>query len=305
MSTYHEPVLAGETLPLLINDREGTYVDGTLGGGGHAEKICDNLGPGGRLIGIDADDDAIEESRLRLKRFGSRVTLIRGNFRGMAGELASIGVRKCAGILLDLGVSSHQIDKQERGFSFRPGGPLDMRMDIRRPLGARDILNGYSEEKLGEIFREYGEERAARRIAAAVVRARPMKTADDLNSVIEGCVGGRYLTKSMARVYQAIRMEVNGELGSLREALGAVPDLLFPGGRCVVIDYHSLEDRIVKEFFREEAADKIPSQNKLVPDLPRVPRLRILTKKPVTATGQEIGRNPRARSGKLRAAERL
>ena len=180
-----------------------------------------------------------------------------------------------------------------------------MRMDIRRPLGARDILNGYSEEKLGEIFREYGEERGARRIAAAVVRARPMETADDLNSVIEGCVGGRYLTKSMARVYQAIRMEVNGELGSLREALGAVPDLLFPGGRCVVIDYHSLEDRIVKEFFREEAADKIPSQNKLVPDLPRVPRLRILTKKPVTATGQEIGRNPRARSGKLRAAERL
>ena len=301
MSTYHEPVLAEETLSLLINDREGTYVDGTVGGGGHAEKICENLGPGGRLIGFDADADAVEESRVRLKRFGSHVTLIRGNFRGIAAELASMGVQKCAGILLDLGVSSHQIDQQERGFSFRPGGRLDMRMDIRRPVSARDILNGYSEEKLGEIFREYGEERAARRIAAAVVRARPMESADELNSVIEGCVGGRYLTKSMARVYQAIRMEVNGELGSLRNALASAPDLLFPGGRCVIIDYHSLEDRIVKEFFREEAAERIPSHNKLVPDLSREPRLRILTKKPVTATGQEIGRNSRARSGKLRA----
>ncbi len=305
MSTYHESVLVGETLSLLINNREGTYVDGTVGGGGHAEKICENLGSRGRLIGLDADADAVEESRIRLQRFGSRVTLVRGNFRGIAAELALMGVQRCAGILLDLGVSSHQIDQQERGFSFRPGGPLDMRMDIRRPASARDILNGYSEEKLGEIFREYGEERAARRIATAVVRARPIESADDLNRVIGGCVGGRYLIKSMARVYQAIRMEVNGELLSLREALASVPDLLFPGGRCVVIDYHSLEDRIVKEFFREESADRIPSQNKLVPDLPRVPRLRILTKKPVTATGHEIGRNPRARSGKLRAAERL
>ena len=283
----------------------GIYVDGTVGGGGHAEVICENLGPRGRLIGFDADADAVEESRVRLMRFGSCVTLIRGNFRTIGAELGSLGVEKCAGILLDLGVSSHQIDQQERGFSFRPGGPLDMRMDNRQPLSARDILNGYTEEKLGEIFREYGEERAARRIAAAVVRARPVKTADDLNRVIEGCVGERYLTKSMARVYQAIRMEVNGELDSLRQALGSMPDLLFTGGRCVVIDYHSLEDRIVKEFFRDEAADRIPSQNKLVPDQPRVPRLRILTKKPLTATGQEIARNPRARSGKLRAAERL
>jgi len=305
MSKYHEPVLAEEMLSLLINDREGTYVDGTVGGGGHAEKICENLAPMGRLFGFDADADAVEESSVRLKRFGSQVTLIRGNFRGIAAALASIGVQKCAGILLDLGVSSHQIDQQERGFSFRPGGPLDMRMDIRHPVSAREILNGYSEEKLGEIFREYGEERAGRRVAAAVVRARPMESADELNMVIEGCVGGRYLTKSMARIYQSIRMEVNGELGSLRDALVSVPDLLSPGGRCVVIDYHSLEDRIVKEFFRDEAADRIPSLNKLVPDLPREPRLRILTKKPVTATGREIARNPRARSGKLRAAERL
>jgi 16S rRNA (cytosine1402-N4)-methyltransferase len=305
MSTYHEPVLAEETLALLITDREGFYVDGTVGGGGHAERICDHLGPGGSLIGIDADADAIAESRTRLERFGSRVTLIRANFRHIASEIKALEVPHLAGILLDLGVSSHQIDQAERGFSFRVDGTLDMRMDSRHPVSAHDIINGYSQERLEEIFREYGEEHAARRIARALVQARPVASTGELNEVIERCVGGRYLTKSLARVYQAIRIEVNGELESLREALVSVPDLLSPGGRCVVIDYHSLEDRIVKEFFRREAADRTPSQSKFIPDLPRAPKLQILTKKPVTATGQEVSRNPRARSAKLRAAERL
>jgi 16S rRNA (cytosine1402-N4)-methyltransferase len=304
MSTYHEPVLAEESLALLITDRDGLYVDGTVGGGGHAEKICDHLGPRGRLIGIDADADAIEASRARLERFGSQVTLIRGNFRHIASELKTLGVEEFAGILLDLGVSSHQIDSPERGFSFRADGKLDMRMDSRRTVSAHEVINSYSQERLEGVLREYGEERAARRIARSLVRARPVATAKDLNGVIERCVGARYLTKSMARVYQAIRIEVNGELESLREALVAVPDLLLPGGRCVVIAYHSLEDRIVKEFFRGEAAGTIPSHSKLIPDLPRSPRLEILTKKPVTATEQEIARNGRARSAKLRAAER-
>jgi 16S rRNA (cytosine1402-N4)-methyltransferase len=304
MSTYHEPVLAEETLAMLMTDRDGTYVDGTVGGGGHAEMICEHLGPRGRLIGIDADADAIEASRVRLERFGSRVTLIRGNFRHIVSELGTRGAKQLAGIVLDLGVSSHQIDQAERGFSFRGEGRLDMRMDSRRTLSAHEVINSYSQEGLEAILREYGEERAARRIARSLIRARPVDTAGELNAVIERCVGGRYLTKSLARVYQAIRIEVNGELESLREALVSVPDLLLPGGRCVVIAYHSLEDRIVKEFFREEAADRIPSHNKLVPDRPRSPRLEILTKKPVTATEQEIARNGRARSAKLRAAER-
>jgi 16S rRNA (cytosine1402-N4)-methyltransferase len=177
-------------------------------------------------------------------------------------------------------------------------------MDSRRSVSAHEVINGYSQERLEAILREYGEERAARRIARGLVYARPIATALELNGVVERCVGGRYLTKSLARVYQAIRIEVNGELESLREALDSIPDLLLPGGRCVVIAYHSLEDRIVKEFFRREAADRIPSQSKYIPDLPRLPRLEILTRKPVTAAGQEIARNPRARSAKLRAAER-
>jgi 16S rRNA (cytosine1402-N4)-methyltransferase len=304
MSTYHEPVLAEESLALLITDRDGTYVDGTVGGGGHAEKICEHLGPRGRLIGIDADADAIEASHIRLERFGSRVTLIRANFRDIVSELGTRGVQQLAGILLDLGVSSHQIDQAERGFSFRADGKFDMRMDTRRPVSAHEVINDYSQERLETILREYGEERAARRIVRSLIRARPVATAGELNGVIERCVGRRYLTKSLARVYQAIRIEVNGELENLREALVSVPDLLHPGGRCVVIAYHSLEDRIVKEFFREEAADRIPSRNKFVPDLPRSPRLEILTRKPVTATEQEIARNGRARSAKLRAAER-
>ena len=304
MSTYHEPVLAEETLALLITDRDGIYVDGTVGGGGHAEKICERLGPRGRLIGIDADSDAIEASRVRLERFGSHVTLIRGNFRHIASELGTLDVDRLTGIVLDLGVSSYQIDQAERGFSFRADGKLDMRMDTRGSVTAREVLNDYSQERLEAILREYGEERAARRIVRSLIRARPVTTAGELNGVIERCVGGKYLTKSLARVYQAIRIEVNGELENLREALVSVPDLLLPGGRCLVIAYHSLEDRIVKEFFRGEAADRIPSHSKFIPDEPRSPRLEILTKKPVTASEQEIAQNGRARSAKLRAAER-
>jgi 16S rRNA (cytosine1402-N4)-methyltransferase len=305
MSAYHEPVLAEETLALLLTDREGVYVDCTVGGGGHAEMICELLGSRGRLIGIDADGEALEETGRRLKGFASQVTLIRGNFRHTASELHALGVRHCAGVLLDLGVSSHQIDRPERGFSFRADGRLDMRLDTRRPTSAHEVINGYSGEKIEEILREYGEEHAARRIARAIVRARPVSSAGELNLLVERCVGGRFLTKSLARVYQAIRIEVNGELESLHGVLDAVPDILSPGGRCVVISYHSLEDRIVKESFRREAADRIPSETKLMPDQPRVPRLRVLTRKPVTATAEEIQRNGRARSAKLRAAERV
>jgi len=176
MSTYHEPVLAEEMLALLITDRDGIYVDGTVGGGGYAEMIFGRLGPRGRLIGMDADAEAIEESRLRLNRSDPRVILVRANFSRLASELGALGIHRLAGIVLDLGVSSHQIDRAERGFSFRAEAALDMRMDSRRPLSARDVINSYPQERLEEVIREYGEEHAARRIARALVRARPIAT---------------------------------------------------------------------------------------------------------------------------------
>lgn len=305
MAGFHEPVLREEVLRFLVTGKNLAYVDGTVGGGGHAESICAALGEGGRLIGFDRDGDAIRAAGERLSRFGTAVTLVRGNFADMARELRARGVNTVAGILLDLGISSHQIDAPERGFSFRPGAALDMRMDTRLSLNARDVVNAYSEERLEGILREYGEERAARRIARGIVRARPLATAGDLAGIVRACVGTRFLTKSLARVFQGIRIEVNGELDSLRRALAGMPDLLERGGRCVVISYHSLEDRIVKECFRAEAADRIVSAHRLVPDQQRSPRLTILTRKPVGASEEECARNTRARSAKLRAAERV
>ena len=305
MSTYHEPVLCAEALRYLLTDREGTYVDATVGGGGHAEAICGRLGPGGRLIGFDADSDAIVEAEKRLLRFSPRYTLIRENFRSIKNALASRGVAGAAGILLDLGVSSFQLNAGEKGFSFRADERLDMRMDRRRPLTAWEVVNTYPEERLASLLRAYGEEQAARRIARAIIQQRPVDTTASLGAIVEKCAGGRFLTKSLARVFQAIRIEVNDELASLELALEDVPSLLNPGGRCVIIAYHSLEDRIVKEFFREEASDTIRSAHKYLPDTPRTPRLTILTRKPVTANEAERARNPRARSAKLRAAERV
>jgi len=302
---FHESVLREEVIHFLVTDRGGTYVDGTVGGGGHAESICRALTAQGRLIGFDRDSDALGAAEARLSTLGAAVTLIRGNFADMAAELRARGVTRVAGIFLDLGVSSHQLDAQERGFSFRPGSALDMRMDTRATLSAREVVNTYSEERLAEILRMYGEERAARRIARGIVKARPVESADDLAAVVRRSAGGRFLTKSLARVFQGIRIEVNGELESLRHALQDVPDLLERGGRCVVISYHSLEDRIVKEFFRGEAADTIASAHKLLPDHRRSPRLVILTRKPVGASEGECARNTRARSAKLRAAERV
>jgi len=302
---FHESVLREEVLRFLLTDRSGTYVDGTLGGGGHAEGICRALGEHGRLIGFDRDAEAIDAARERLRPFGGAVTLVRENFADMGSVLGAMGVRSVAGILLDLGISSHQVDTPGRGFSFRPGGALDMRMDTREAVSARDVVNTYGEERLAAILREYGEERAARRIARAIVMARPLATAGDLAGVVRECVGERFLTKSLARVFQAIRIEVNGELGHLRRVLAGVPDLLARGGRCVVISYHSLEDRVVKECFRAEAADRIPSAHRLVPDQQRTPRLALLTRKPVGASDEETARNTRARSAKLRAAERM
>lgn len=304
MQVYHEPVLCEKVVDILLTNKDGTYVDGTIGGGGHAEKLCEGLSARGRLIGFDVDADAIEETERHLARFGDQVTLIRANFRQMLVELRSRGVQQISGVLLDLGVSSNQLDAMSKGFSFRSNQVLDMRMDQRQRLSALEVVNTYPESELTRILNDYGEEYKARQISRAIVKARPIETTGALSAVVKKCIGGRYLTKSLARVFQAVRVEVNGELSALQEALETIPELLCPGGRCVVIAYHSLEDRIVKQYFRQEAAARLPSRNKLLPDQPKTPTLEILTRRPLTPSAAEIGRNPRARSAKLRAVMR-
>jgi 16S rRNA (cytosine1402-N4)-methyltransferase len=304
MEPYHEPVLCEEVLGFLLTDPGGVYVDGTVGGGGHAGKICEKLSGNGRLIGFDADGDALIAAETHLSAYRGRIELVRLNFRHLRDELERQGIPAVTGILLDLGVSSHQLDAEEKGFSFRRDERLDMRLDQRQAVSAWHVVNEYAEARLAEIFTEYGEERHARRIARMVVRTRPVETTGALASIVQRCVGGRFLNKSLARIFQALRIEVNDELGSLREVLKAVPEVLAPGGRCVVIAYHSLEDRIVKQFFRAEGFPAGPSRYDIGPAEVLVPRLVVLTKRPVLAGEDERARNPRARSAKLRAAER-
>ncbi len=302
---YHAPVLCDEAIDALLSDPGLTYLDGTVGGGGHAERVCGLLSAKGRLLCFDLDEEAIRFASRRLARFGDRVVFVRANFREMKAELRRIGVDRVGGVLLDLGVSSFQLDEGPRGFSFRSDEELDMRMDRRQQLTARDVVNEYSEEALADILFRYGEERLSRRIARRIAGRRPLRTTGDLSAAVESAVGARFLVKTLARVFQALRIEVNGELDNLSAGLTSALDVLAPGGRLVVVAYHSLEDRIVKEFFRKEAAVVIPSGHKLVPDAPRNPRLRILTPRPVQPSAAEVERNPRARSARLRAAERV
>jgi 16S rRNA (cytosine1402-N4)-methyltransferase len=302
---FHAPVLLTEALSFLITSKTGVYVDATLGGGGHAEAIVHQLSGEGNLFALDRDDDAISHATQRLQ--GRNAILRKGNFRGIRQLLQNAGVERITGALFDLGVSSHQLDDQHRGFSFRGDERLDMRMDRTQALTAFEILNTYPEQHLADIIFQFGEERRSRRIARAICEARSqglIETTRDLRDVVEEAVGGRFLIKTLARVFQAIRIEVNQELESLREGLGQAIDLLSPGGRIVVIAYHSLEDRIVKNTFQQESATAIPSGNKIVPDQPIDPRIRVLTKKPVEAGRDEVKQNPRARSAKLRAAEK-
>ncbi|MBF8295819.1 MAG: Ribosomal small subunit methyltransferase [Bacteroidetes bacterium] len=306
--SYHTPVLREEVLTWLITSTDGIYVDATLGGGGHAESILQRLNPTGVLVGFDADPDAIQFAATRLSSFGERVTLVHDNFRNISAALAQRGIDHISGIVFDLGVSSYQIDEPSRGFSFRGDDRLDMRMDPAQALDARAVINQYEEAELADIFWQYGEERASRSIARTIVRQRSgtaVETTGELVALIKSVVGERFLIKTLARIFQALRIEVNRELESLQGALGQAVSLLNPGARVVVISYHSLEDRIVKETFKRDAALIRPSGNKLVPDTELVPRLRILTKKPLEATIEESRLNPRSRSAKLRAAEKI
>lgn len=301
--SYHTPVLFHETLHHLITSRNGTYVDGTLGGGGHAEGVCEQLEQG-RIICFDADADAIRFASERLKRFPN-VMFVHRNFSDVRIALQELGISTINGLLLDLGISSYQIDAEEKGFSFRGDERIDMRMDRRQVVSGWHVVNEYDEQRLAGVLWRFGEERNARRIARRICEARPVDTTGQLAATVESAVGKKYLTKTLARVFQAIRIDVNNELESLERALADSVEMLAPGGRIVVIAYHSLEDRIVKTFFKKESATTIPSGHKYIPDTNVSPRLRILTKSPITAAEEEVARNPRARSAKLRVAERI
>ncbi len=302
---YHTPVLLHEALRYLISDVNGVYVDGTLGGGGHAEEICNQLNVDGRLVCFDADEDAIRFASERLKKFSNRVTFVHSNFRNLKPELSALRIASINGLLLDLGVSSFQINEEAKGFSFRGDERIDMRMDRRQAMNGLDVVNTYDDAQLADVLWKYGEERNSRRIARKIVEARPVETTGRLATIVESAVGKQFLTKTLARVFQAIRIEVNDELRSLEQALTDCLGLLVPRGRMVVISYHSLEDRIVKNFFKAAALSSIPSGHKYVPDTMVTPKLKILTKSPVLASEDEVDRNPRSRSAKMRVAERL
>ncbi len=297
--SYHRPVLVDEAIGFLITRRDGDFVDATAGGGSHTLAILSQLQSSGRVLAIDRDDEAIEATRQRVSRFASQVVLVRGDFASMKELAFDAGIMRVNGVLFDLGVSGHHLDQPDRGFSYRSAGPLDFRMDRRAGKTAADIINESSAEELARIFFEYGEERNSRKIARAIVDARrrsPLTTTDELAAVIASVTNPRFLNKTLSRTYQAIRLVVNDELEQLRDGLAAACDLLDDGGRLVVISYHSLEDRIVKNFIRDK---KVRGADDAAHGL------RPLTKKPVTASEEEIGMNPRARSAKLRAAEKV
>lgn len=307
----HIPVLLNETLEFLAPERGGIFVDGTLGGGGHAEAVLTRLPQTGRLIGIDRDWEAVHAAGDRLSSFGDRFTALHGNFFEMKTLLSGIGVSEVNGILLDLGVSSHQLDTQERGFSYKTDAPLDMRMDQGARLSAKDIVNTYAESELARIFFAYGEERFSRRIAEKICRAReqyPIETTLQLAQIVREAIPGKYRNEPQhpaRRTFQALRIEVNSELAGLDQAVEQACDLLQKGGRLCIITFHSLEDRIVKQAFRrfENPCTCPPSAPICI--CGKTPKAKILTKKPLTASAEEEAQNSRSTSAKLRCIEKI
>ncbi len=306
----HQSVLLRECIRYLELDPAGVYVDGTLGMGGHAEAILEHL-PQGRLIGIDRDGQALEYAAGRLARFGRRATLVRGNFGDLGKILDELGIGKVNGMLFDLGVSSPQLDDKERGFSYMQDAPLDMRMDEQSPLTAREVLNTWSEAELRSIFWRYGEERYAGRIAEAVTAAReeaPIETTGQFVEIIRRTMPAAALREKQhpaKRCFQAVRIAVNDELGALERMLDTAPDRLVTGGRMLVISFHSLEDRMVKEAIRKRENGCTCPPEFPVCTCGFVKTLRSVTRKPVIPDGEELAENPRARSARLRIAERV
>lgn len=311
MEFKHKSVLLEETIESLKIKEDGTYLDGTLGGGGHAYEVCKRLGDKGRLIGIDQDADAIQAAGERLKEFGDKVTIIRNNYCNARAALEEIGVTKVDGIVLDLGVSSYQLDTVERGFTYKYDTPLDMRMDQRQSLTARDIVNEYSEQDLYRIIRDYGEEQFAKNIAKHIVAARakkPIETTYELNELIKAAIPAKIRATGghpSKRTFQAIRIECNHELEVLRESLDDMIDMLNPGGRLCIITFHSLEDRIVKTIYREKE-----NPCTCPPEFPvcvcgKVPYGKATPRKAILPSSEELKENSRSKSAKLRVFERI
>ena len=310
MEFVHKSVLLKETIDGLKIKPDGIYVDGTLGGGGHASEVARRLSDKGSIMGIDQDAAAIEAAGIRLKDFGEKVTIVRSNYCDMKSQLGKLGIDKVDGIVLDLGVSSYQLDTAERGFSYREDAPLDMRMDRRQKMTARDIVNDYSEMDLYRVIRDYGEDKFAKNIAKHIVAARqkaPIETTGQLTEIIRASIPMKFQKKSghpAKRTFQAIRIELNQELEVLKNSLDAMIDLLNPGGRLCIITFHSLEDRIVKSAFRKnENPCTCPS------DFPvcvcgKISKGSIITRKPILPSKEEMEENSRAKSAKLRIFER-
>lgn len=307
----HKSVLLQEVVDGLSVKPDGIYVDGTLGGAGHAGVVCSRLGAEGRFVGIDQDEDAITASKERLHEFGQKVTIVRSNYSDMVNVLQGLGIEKADGILLDLGVSSFQLDMGERGFSYRMDAPLDMRMDNRQELTAAVVVNEYTESELFHIIRDYGEDRFAKNIAKNIVLERqkePILTTGRLAGIVSYSIPMKIKKQGghpAKRTFQAIRIEVNHELEVLERTLSDMIDLLNPGGRFCIITFHSLEDRIVKKAFRT-------AQNPCTcpPDFPvcvcgNRPKGKIVTRKPVLPSKKEMEENPRSKSAKLRIFEHI
>lgn len=310
MEFKHKSVLLDETIESLNIKPNGIYVDGTLGGGGHSYEIAKRLTDGGRLIGIDQDEDAIRAAKERLSEFADRVTIVRDNYCNMPKVLDELGISKVDGILLDIGVSSYQLDEAERGFTYKQDAPLDMRMDQRQEMTAKDIVNGYSEEDLYRIIRDYGEDKFAKNIAKHIVQARqikPVETTFELDEIIKAVIPMKFRATGghpAKKTFQAIRIELNRELEVLDESIDAMTDLLNDNGRLCIITFHSLEDRIVKTRFR-----KNENPCTCPPDFPvcvcgKKPKGKVITRKPIVPDEEELEENKRAKSSKLRVFER-
>ncbi len=310
MEFSHKSVLLEETVNGLNIKPDGIYTDGTLGGGGHAYEVCRRLSNKGKFVGVDQDAAAIEAAGYRLKDFGEKVTIVRSNYCDMKSQLQKLGIDRVDGIVLDLGVSSYQLDTAERGFSYREDAPLDMRMDARKKCTARDIVNEYDEMELYRVIRDYGEDKFAKNIAKHIVQERklhPIETTGELADIIRHAIPMKYQKKAghpAKRTFQAIRIELNRELDVLENSLDDMIDLLNPGGRLCIITFHSLEDRIVKSAFRR-------NENPCIcpPDFPvcmcgKISKGRVVTRKPILPGEEEKRSNSRSKSAKLRIFER-
>lgn len=310
MAFEHKSVLLYETVDSLNIRPDGIYVDGTLGGGGHAYEVCKRLGEHGRLIGIDQDADAIAAASARLSEFQDKVTVVRSNYENIASVLHDLGIEKVDGIYLDLGVSSYQLDTASRGFTYREDAPLDMRMDQRNPQTAADIVNNYSEMELYRIIRDYGEDRFAKNIAKHIVRQRqekPYETTGELIETIKAAIPAKVRATGghpAKRTFQAIRIELNHELDVLNRSIDTMIDLLNPGARLSIITFHSLEDRIVKKRFRDNENPCICPPEFPVCMCGRKSKGTVITRKPVVPGEEELEYNKRSKSSKLRVFER-